>query len=99
LEIRFRRKKDLKCYQQLQEATRRWGEATARRYIQRINELAACQSAADLSQFPQYRFHPLKGPRTGQYALDLDAHQRLIVSFEDAAMTIVVIEEVSKHYD
>lgn len=94
MEIRFRHAKDRRCYERLKEGTRRWGEKVARRYVQRINILAACESAVDVKTFPQLRFHPLKGERKGQYAVDIDEYLRL-----DEAMTIVVIEGVSKHYE
>jgi toxin HigB-1 len=67
-------------------------------YVRRVNILSACQSVADLLTFPQLRFHPLKGPRQGQYALDIDERMRLILSFGDDTKTIVVVEEVSTHY-
>jgi proteic killer suppression protein len=98
VEIRFRRKQDQRCYEQFAVARRRWGEKIARLYIRRVNILAACQSMADLSTFPQLRFHSLKGARQGQYALDIDERMRLILSVGDDAKTIVVVEEVSKHY-
>ena len=87
-----------RCYQRITDGTRKWGEKTARRYIQRINILYAVKAANELSSFPQLRFHPLKGDRQGEYALDLDNVWRLVVSFDDDGMTIVTVEEVSKHY-
>lgn len=50
----------------------------------------------DLFAFASLRLHPLTGERQGQYAMTLVGRWRLIVSLEGS---IVVIEEVSNHYD
>jgi len=42
--------------------------------------------------------HPLRGDRSGQYAIRLGDRERLIITFENEAFTIVSVEEVSKHY-
>jgi proteic killer suppression protein len=87
-----------RCYENKKAGVKKWNQKVARLYVQRINLLYACTSIKDLSTLPQLHFHPLKGNREGQYAINLDGFWRLIVSF-DETMQKVCIEEVSKHYD
>lgn len=42
--------------------------------------------------------HALKGDRQGQCSLTLVGRWRLIITVRDEAMTVVRVEEVSKHY-
>jgi proteic killer suppression protein len=86
------------CYRQLAAARRAWGEKVATRYVQRINQLYAARTAADLFTLKALRLHPLKGGRKGQHALRLDVDWRLVVRFEGDRWKIVRVEEVSKHY-
>jgi proteic killer suppression protein len=98
VEVTFRTTKLRKCYENHTAAQRAWGEAVARKYVERINLLHASQTLQDLTAFPQLRFHPLKGAREGEYALALDARMRLIVTFHGTPPTRARIEEVSRHY-
>ena len=96
--VRFRNRTLERCYREYTAAVKKWGQAVAQRYIQRVNILYACTSMKDLSSFPQLRFHPLKGDLKDRYALDLAGRWRLLVSF-DATLQKVCVEEVSNHYD
>ena len=87
-----------RAYETLKAGTKRWGEVVARRYILRVNVLYAVRAGDDLYAFPELRFHPLKGDRKGEYAISLDGAWRLVVTFSDEEMTVVRVEEVSKHY-
>jgi len=87
-----------RCYVQSSEGKRAWGEKVARLYGRRVDALYAAESAQDLYALAALRFHPLKGDRAGQYAIWLTEFMRLIVTFKDRAMTVVQVEEVSKHY-
>jgi toxin HigB-1 len=69
-----------------------------RTYIQRVNTLWAARDGRDLFALKALDMHPLKGSRRGQYAIRLGDRERLIVTFEDDAWTVVSVEEVSKHY-
>jgi plasmid maintenance system killer protein len=80
------------------KALGKWGAKIARQYIARVNLLHAIRNAQDLRNFKALHFHALEGARAGQYAIRLDDAWRLIVSFDDKGMTIVRVEEVSKHY-
>ena len=96
--VRFRSQLLEECYRQHRRGVREWGKEVAKRYIERINVLYRVKSAAELSAFPALKFHPLRGDRQGQFAIKLTGFTRLIVSFDDQAMTIVQVAEVSKHY-
>lgn len=98
MQVVFRTKQLKRCYEKHAAAARRWGGRVARRYVERINILSACESTDDLYKVPSFKFHPLKGDRKGQYALVLVGRVRLIVSFAGELPTVVYVEEVSKHY-
>ena len=98
MDVRFSTTTLQKCYTDHKAAVRAWGAAVARRYVQRVDLLKAAPSAEALYQHKAVRFHPLKGSLAGTYALNLDGFHRLLVRFENEAMTIVTVEEVSKHY-
>ena len=99
VEVEFRTTTLKKCYEQVQEGQRRWGERVARRYIQRVDLLYAAEDREDLYKIPSIRFHALTGDRAGECALSLDQRMRLIVTFHGKSPVIVRVEEVSKHYD
>lgn len=96
--VEFRSNKLRKCFEIHKEAQKAWGNAIARRYLERINVLMAVKEIEDLKKFPQFRFHALTGDRKGQYALNLDGFYRLIFTLSDETVQIITIEEVSKHY-
>ena len=85
------------CFEECGEAARVWGAHVGRRYIQRINVLLAAEAFQDLYTVRSLRLHPLKGDRTGQYAIDVTNRVRLILTYEEDVQTIRV-EEVSQHY-
>ncbi len=85
-------------YRDSAEAQRAWGEKIARRYVQRVDAVYEAERAKDLFTLQSLRLHPLKGQRRGQHAMRLDDTWRLIVRFEGERLTVVRVEEVSKHY-
>ncbi len=98
MHVTFRTVRLQRCYEKFAEATRQWGAAVARRYVERIDILYACQSIDDLGKMAPLRFHPLKGKRAGQYALWLTDRARLIITFTGRGQKSVCAEEVSQHY-
>jgi proteic killer suppression protein len=98
VEVRFRTAELRHAYTTQKRAVKLWGQVVARKYVQRIDALYATRSADDLFKIPPLRFHPLEGDKGGKYALTVHDRIRLILSFEDEALTRVVVEEVSKHY-
>lgn len=99
MEVRFRTKRLEACYRESARAIRDFGPEVGRRYIGRINLIKATPDLDALLSLPGLRCHPLHGDRQGQWAATLIDRARLIFTFSDDAMTIVRIEEVSKHYD
>ena len=99
MDIQFRDNKLKKCFTQYRQAVKLWGEQVARKYIQRINIIQAANSLDELMNLPALRCHALKGDRKGQYAINLTGFYRLIFTMDGDTMNIVMIEEVSKHYD
>ena len=75
MEITF----DNRRYQELSEqqtlAQKEFGKVGAHRLRSRLADLAAAKSVRDLVAG---RPHPLKGDRTGQFALDLEGAKRLV---------------------
>lgn len=99
MQVRFRTKELEQCYRQSGKAIRKFGRDVGQRYILRINLIKAVPDIATLKDLPGLRCHPLHGDRTGQWAATLIGRSRLIFTFQNDEMTIVRIEEVSKHYD
>jgi proteic killer suppression protein len=97
MRVQFATKKLERCFRELALARREWGERVARSYVQRINTLYAAKDMRDLFALRALDLHPLKGERKGQYAIRLGDRERLIVTFTDAGVTAVRIEEVSQH--
>ncbi|MFC1910990.1 type II toxin-antitoxin system RelE/ParE family toxin [Chloroflexota bacterium] len=63
----------------LGEASRLFGVAIGRKYIQRLAVLRATDNFTQMFGYRALRLHPLKGNRAGQYAITLTANYRLII--------------------
>jgi proteic killer suppression protein len=98
LDVRFATVELEKRYRSNADARKAWGEKIARRYVQRVDALYEAETMRDLAALRSLRLHPLKGTRRGQHAINLDGAWRLVVRFEGERLTIVRVEEVSKHY-
>lgn len=98
MQVNFRTKRLQECYERVKKAQREWDGKVARRYIERVNILKSAKSADDLYKIPPRRFHPMKGNKEGRYSITLIDRRRMEVSFQDKALTIVRVEEVSQHY-
>jgi proteic killer suppression protein len=98
LDVSFATAELRQAYEALRVGKRLWGEKIATLYMQRVNTLHAVDGAPQLRELRHLRFHALKGGREGEYAIDLDVSWRLTMTFGNKGMTIVRVEEVSKHY-
>ncbi len=98
MEVTFRTDRLRKCYEQCREGERPWGEAVARKYIERINILKRCVSLQDVRCFRQLRLHKLTGKFEGRHAVTLHDRWRLLLTFEGGQPVQVRIEEVTQHY-
>ena len=63
----------------LSEATRLFGVSIGRKYIQRLAILRAVENFTQLYGHRALHLHPLRGDRSGQYAMTLTGNYRLIV--------------------
>lgn len=98
MQIKFRTSELREAFEKHQKGVRLWGEEVARRYIQRVKVLEVANSVDDLFKIPPLKFHPLTRDRKGKYSVVLAGRSRMIATFEDLAMTVVWVEEVSTHY-
>ena len=94
----FRTRQLERCYREYRKAVKAYGENAATRYISRINTIKQVRDIEELMKLPGLRCHPLKGNRTGRYAVNITGFYRLIFSLEGEMLEIARIEEVSKHY-
>lgn len=60
------------------ESIREWGDQNAKRIRQRLAELYAAETLADVSKLPPPRCHELRGNRAGQFAVYAKHPYRLI---------------------
>ena len=97
MEVSFRSRRLLSCYEESSRAIREWGSVVGRRYIRIVNELRALPIFPDLFAIVRMRAHPYKS-RPGSYALSMTGRWRLLVR-QGERPDQVIVEEVSNHYD
>lgn len=98
MDVVFRNNQLRRCYEESARAIRRWGPEVGRAYIRRIAMLYALKDFQDAYQRPALRLHPLRSSQRGELSIRLNGRWRLIVTKGDSE-EIVIIEEVSDHYD
>ena len=78
----------------LSEASRLFGIPIGRKYIQRLAVLRATDKFSQLYGLQALRLHPLKGNRSGQYAIMLTGNYRLIIEkIKEDAVRIMNVED------
>ncbi len=60
------------------EAVKKFGPKSARKLMQRLQELDAAECLADIARVPPPRCHELTGSRKGQLSVDLQHPYRLL---------------------
>ena len=76
------------------EATRLFGVPVGRKYIQRLAVIRAVDKFTQLYGHRALRLHPLRGDRTGQYAITLTGNYRLILErISEDAVRILDVED------
>ncbi len=78
------------------EATRLFGEAVGRKYIQRVAVIRAVDKFTQLYGHRALRLHPLRGDRAGQYSMTLTGNYRLII--ERVSEDAVRIQDVEDYH-
>ena len=96
MEVEFASRQLRGRYERHREAVRAWGEAVARKYVQRIDVLYSAQRWEELATIRVLRLHPLRGRREGQFAITLHGRWRMILVPKGA--NAVLVEEVTQHY-
>ena len=74
----------------LSVAGRFFGIPVGRKYIQRLAVLRAVDKFSQLYGLKALRLHPLKGQRTGEYAITLTGNYRLIIQKIDEDKILVI---------
>ena len=70
----------------------------AAKIAQRIAEIKAADSVAQLLDFHLGRCHPLKGDRNGQYAMDLCQPYRLVFIEKENTFEVVKIISIEDYH-
>ena len=78
MRIFFKTKRLQKICSQQGEAIKLLGAKRAGKLMQRMMELQAARTLADISHLPQARCHALTGNRSGQLSVDLEHPYRLL---------------------
>ena len=84
-------------YESFDAASRAWGDAVARKYIQRVNYILAADDFSDLRKIRSLRLHKLSGNRSDQYAVSLNARWRVALKYDPANKSVTILE-VNNHY-
>jgi proteic killer suppression protein len=79
MDIIFKSKKLEKQCNDFRILVRQHGQTRARKLRQRLDDLLAASSLAEVSKLPPARCHELVGDRAGQLSIDLDHPYRLIL--------------------
>lgn len=95
MDVSFRDRQLLRRYEDELEANRAWGHVVARKFVQRINQLAAVRDPRELYALRSLRLHQLTGDRAGRWSIVLHGPWRLEVTIGGNE---IMVEEVSNHY-
>lgn len=79
MEISFSDKKLRKQVEDIEELRKKYGDAQAKKIIQRIGELTAAKNLYDIYKLPQARLHKLDHNLSGYFAVDVKQPYRLII--------------------
>lgn len=79
-------------------AEKNYNSVMAKKIHQRIDEIRAAATVEEMVQLQIGRCHALKGNRSGQYALDLVHHYRLIIRILGSEIQIANIIEVVDYH-
>jgi toxin HigB-1 len=78
----------------LSVASRLFGIPVGRKYIQRLALLRAVDKFPQLYGLKALRIHPLKGQRTGEYAITLTGNYRLIIQkIDEDKIRVIDVED------
>jgi toxin HigB-1 len=99
MDLSFKSKKLVKCFEKHEIANREWPDPVATKYTLRVKQIQIARSLEDLKALPVLRVHKLTGNRKGQWALTIHEKWRLIFEvIEVDGIEVIHILEVSNHY-
>jgi toxin HigB-1 len=99
MELTFKSRKLVKCFEKHELACRQWPEAVATKFALRITQIQIARSWQDLRKLPVLKVHPLAGNRKGQWALTIHEKWRLVFELNAIdGIEVIHVLEVSKHY-
>jgi len=78
LEIDFKTRKLEKCCNEYKRAVAKWGPDYAKKIFQRLIELRAADTLADMSHLPPPRCHEVDGIRKDCFAVDIIQPSRML---------------------
>ena len=96
MQVAFASRQLERSYADEADASRRWGPQVGRRYLMRVRLLEEAMAFEELFAFQSLRLHPLRGDRSGEWAITLQGRWRLIIERSDERT--VVVKEVMSHY-
>ena len=97
MEVSFSTRQLRQCFEDYNQADRRWGRAVARKYIQRVNLILDTHSFDYLRRIRSLRLHPLSGERAGQFSISLNRSWRIILAYDENEGSVRILE-VTNHY-
>lgn len=71
MEISYKTEKLRSVCNDLRKAKKAYGEKVAEKLYSAINYIELAESLIDVRCYPPFHFHPLKGSRSNEYAIDL----------------------------
>ena len=98
MKVFFANRQLRQCFEDYNRAERIWGVAVARKYIQRVGLIMNARDFNYLRRIPSLRLHPLSGPLTGRFAIDLNRSWRLILTHDEDKKSVRILE-VTNHYE
>jgi plasmid maintenance system killer protein len=78
LDISFKTRKLAKLCNSRDAARKKWGTERGDKVMQRLNEMRAADTLADLMRLPQAKCHSLRADLKGQWSVDLPYPYRLL---------------------
>jgi len=105
MQIYFKNSKIEKLCTKRKKARKKFGDKVSKNLHRRLTQLAAFETLDSVPVHPPFRRHKLTGKLDGYFAINIDKQYRLIITnlngevMDLTTITIVRIEEVSKHYE
>lgn len=97
MRVTFANRRLRRCFEDSGIAQRQWSVAVARKYIQRVQWIIDAANFNALYNIRSLRLHPLSGQRADQFAISLNYRWRIVLAYDKAEETVLIVE-VTNHY-